>query len=100
MRRRTCGKPRPAVVVQSDYPSTHGVLAFSLTPDPIRPAILPYGNPGRAVRRPSRQFLYLVGKDQLVPRWKIGEVIGRIDNEQVVACNRVTAEITGLLDDA
>ncbi|MFC3713723.1 type II toxin-antitoxin system PemK/MazF family toxin [Sphingoaurantiacus capsulatus] len=94
------GKPRPAIVIQSDYLITHSVLVCPPTSTAVdeplyRLPIVP--TPGNGLRVES---YVMVEKISAIPRWKVGEVLGRIDDAQLVALNRMLAEITGLFDDA
>ena len=94
------GKPRPAVIIQSDYLTTHSVLVCPLTSDPIDAPLYRLAIPAAPANGLRVDSYVMAEKISAIPRWKLGGVIGRLDDEQIVALNRLLAEITGLLDDA
>lgn len=90
------GKPRPALVIQSDQFDAHATVTvlllsstlieaplFRLTVDPA---------PGNGLRKPSQ---IMVDKAMTVMREKLGEVFGRIDDSAMVAVNRALALFLG-----
>lgn len=90
------GKPRPALVIQSDQFDAHATVTvlllsstlieaplFRLTVDPA---------PGNGLRKPSQ---IMVDKAMTVKREKLGEVFGRIDDSAMVAVNRALALFLG-----
>lgn len=91
------GKPRPALVIQADQfaeTSTVTVLLVSgtLVDAPlIRPTILP--TPGDGLSKPSQ---VRVDKAMTVRRDRIGGVIGRLDDESMLAVTRSLALFLGL----
>lgn len=91
------GKPRPALVIQADQfgeTATVTVLLVSgtLVDAPlIRPTILP--TPGNGLSRPSQ---VQVDKAMTVKRDRIGGVIGRLDDESMLAVTRSLALFLGL----
>ena len=93
------GKPRPAVVIQSDVLteaevktvlvcliSSHLVngAKFRLTVEP---------DAGTGLRRTSQ---VMVDKIISMPRVRIGQVIGRLDDETMLRLNRTLAFVVGL----
>lgn len=92
------GKPRPAIVVQSDlFNETHASLTlvpltstivdaplFRLTVDPT---------PGNGLRSISQ---LMIDKVTTVSRARIGEVIGRVEDDQVVRATRALALWLGI----
>lgn len=90
------GKPRPALVVQSDLFADHpSVTLLPVTSDlratplfriPIAPT------PENGLQVPSQ---VMVDKAQSVPREKIGAAFGRLDDESLVAVNRALAVFLG-----
>lgn len=93
------GKPRPAVVIQSDWlATTDSVLValmtstlvdaplFRLTVDPT---------PETGLERSSQ---VMVDKILAVPRAKCGRVIGRLDETRRIALDHMLSVIIGLAD--
>ncbi|RHW17814.1 type II toxin-antitoxin system PemK/MazF family toxin [Sphingomonas gilva] len=95
----TYGKPRPAVIVQSNFlDHLESVLVCPLTSDIQPPAVyridlLPDQNNG--LRKPSQ---IMVDKLSAVPRDKVDEHIGALDPAIFEKLNGALAAITGLLD--
>jgi len=90
------GKPRPALVVQSDLFADHpSVTLLPVTSDlratPLfRIPIAPTAENGLQV--PSQ---VMVDKAQSVPRETIGAAFGRLDDQSLVAVNRALAVFLG-----
>ena len=90
------GKPRPALVIQSDqFAGTATVtvllLSSTLVDAPlIRLDVAPA--PGNGLQRPSQ---LMVDKPMTVKREKIGDVFGRLDDSAMVAVNRALAVFLG-----
>lgn len=90
------GKPRPALVIQSDLFDEHpSVTVLPVTSDlreaPLfRIAIEP--DPGNGLRKPSQ---IMVDKAQTVARDKVGNTFGRLDDETLLAVNRALAVFLG-----
>jgi mRNA interferase MazF len=93
------GKPRPAVVIQSDrLPTTGSVLVALITGDledaPIyRLTLEPTKANGLKV---ASQIM--VDKIVALPRAKCGSAIGRIDEAGLVALNHMLSVVIGLAD--
>lgn len=90
------GKPRPAVIVQADRYEAHPsitVLPLSTTItelDDIRLTVSPTAGNG------LREISQIMGdKIQTVPRAKVGQVIGRLGADDMVAVNRALALFLG-----
>jgi len=92
------GKPRPAVIVQSDlFAATASVVVCPLTTDPseapiFRPLFEPTDENG--LRRPCR---LMVDKLTAVPRARLGRQIGEIDHEAMSATDRALLVFLGLV---
>ena len=90
------GKPRPALVIQSDLFDQHPSvtilpLSSELRKTPLfRITVEP--DPGNGLRKPSQ---VMIDKTQTVPREKIGSTIGRLDDESLVAIDRALAVFLG-----
>jgi mRNA interferase MazF len=92
------GKPRPAVIVQSDlFNETHpSVTALPLTSTIIDAPLLRLTiDPGRAngLRRVSQ---VMVDKVLTLPRDKIGDTIGRLDEDVMIRVTRALAMWLGI----
>lgn len=91
------GKPRPAVIVQSDLFNAHPSVTILPITGELREAPLfrIAVNPSRdnGLRKPSQ---VMVDKPQSVSREKIGTAVGSLDDEQMVAINRALAVFLGL----
>ena len=92
------GKPRPALVVQSDLFSEHpSVVILPVTSElrdtPLfRVTIAP--NEVNGLSRPSD---VMVDKVQTVARDKIGSVFGRLSQEEMLSVNRMLAVFIGVV---
>jgi mRNA interferase MazF len=91
------GKPRPALIVQSDLFDAHPsvtVLPITSTDEEaplFRIAIQPDATNG--LRAPSH---VMVDRPQSVPRARLGPVFGRADDETMLSVNRALAVFVGL----
>ena len=96
---RDYGKPRPAVVVQSDWlTATDSVLVALLTTAlaeaPLyRRMIEPSGLNG--LKEPSQ---IMIDKIIAIPREKCGRVIGRINESERITLNHALAVVVGIAD--
>ncbi|MCW5731465.1 MAG: type II toxin-antitoxin system PemK/MazF family toxin [Alphaproteobacteria bacterium] len=91
------GKPRPVAIVQDDsFDATDSVTICALTSDPTEAPLfrLPVTpNERNGLRAVSR---LMVDKITTVPKSKIGERIGRLDDEDMVRLNQALIVILGL----
>lgn len=91
------GKPRPALVVQSDifieYPSITVLRLTTELHDAPALRILVHPSKNTGLKQPSQ---VMVDKAVTVPRDKIRQCIGSIDNETLRAVNRALAIFLGL----
>jgi mRNA interferase MazF len=91
------GKPRPIVIVQDDnFDATASITICAFTTDEteaplFRLPVTPHA--GSGLRSPSR---LMVDKLTTVPKAKLGERIGRLDDEDMVRLNRAIAVFLGL----
>lgn len=93
------GKPRPALVVQSDHlTETDSVLVCLLTTTlrdtPLYRLSLP-ADTTTGLREPSQ---VMVDKIMAVRRDRCGEPIGRVEPAALLALNRLLALVIGLAD--
>jgi mRNA interferase MazF len=91
------GKPRPVVIVQDDaFDGTDSITVCAFTTDPTEAPLfrLPVEpNERNGLRSPSR---LMVDKITTVPKSKVGERIGRLDDEGVVRLNQAVMVFLGL----
>lgn len=91
------GKPRPAVIIQDDrFDATTSVTICAFTSDPTEAPLfrLPVDASDRnGLRSPSR---LMVDKITTVARDKLGERVGRLDDEDMVRLNRAILVFLGL----
>ena len=90
------GKPRPALVIQSDLFDEHPSVTVLPVTSALRDAplfrlnVLPHAHNG--LRLPSQ---VMVDKAHTVSRDKVGQVIGRLDDRTLLAVNRAMAVFLG-----
>lgn len=91
------GKPRPVVIVQDDsFDATDSITVCAFTTDPTDAPLfrLPVEpNDRNGLRSPSR---LMVDKITTVPKSKVGDRIGRLDDEDMVRLNRAVMVFLGL----
>lgn len=91
------GKPRPALIVQSDLFETHPSVTIMPVTSELRDTPLfrldlaPSQTNG--LKRPSQ---VMVDKIHTVSRDRIGSSIGRLDDNQMVSVNRLMLVFLGL----
>jgi mRNA interferase MazF len=94
----TYGKPRPALVIQSDLFDEHSSITIlpitsQLRNTPLfRVPIKPSETNG--LQKPSE---IMVDKAQSVPREKIGEAFGHVSAEDMLAVSRSLAVVLGVI---
>lgn len=92
------GKPRPALVIQSDLFDRHpSVTILPVTSDlrdtPLfRITLEPTESNG--LQKPSQ---VMIDKAQTVPRDKVGEVFGQVDGVDLLSINRALAVFLGVV---
>ena len=90
------GKPRPALVVQSDLFSAHPSVTLLPVTGDLREAPLLRIRVDPSEQNGLRKTSdIMVDKLQTVPRERVGTVIGRIDDATMVAVNRALATFLG-----
>ncbi len=91
------GKPRPAVIVQDDrFDATASITVCVFTTDETEAPLfrIPVDpSEGNGLRAESRM---MVDKITTVPKERLGERIGRLDDEDVVRLNRAVMVFLGL----
>ncbi len=90
------GKPRPALVIQSDLFDMHPSITVLPVTSELRVAplfrIAINPNELNGLSKPSQ---VMVDKPQSIAREKIGAVIGRLDDETMLSVNRALAVFLG-----
>jgi mRNA interferase MazF len=90
------GKPRPALVIQSDLFDEHPSVIVLPVTSALRDAPLfrlsLRAGPGTGLRDDSQ---IMVDKPQAVPRDRIGPTIGHVDDATLLAVNRALAVFLG-----
>jgi mRNA interferase MazF len=90
------GKPRPALIIQSDFFDAHPSITVLPVTSELREAPLfrirvrPTDDNG--LRKTSE---LMVDKSHTIAREKIGKVIGRLDDESMLSINRALAVFLG-----
>jgi mRNA interferase MazF len=91
------GKPRPALVIQSDLFDEHPSITILPVTGELREAplfrISVQPGVGNGLSKPSQ---VMVDKPQSVAREKVGAVFGRLDDETMMAVNRALAIFIGV----
>ena len=90
------GKPRPALVIQSDLFDAHQSIAVLPITSELRDAplfrIRVEPSPGNGLRQLSD---VMAVNPQTVPRDKVGEAIGRLPDDTMLRVNRALALFLG-----
>ena len=91
------GKPRPAVIVQSDaFDATASVTVCAFTTDPTDAPLLRISvepSEGNGLTRASR---LMVDKLTTVTRERLGYQVGRLDDQDMVRMNRAILVFLGM----
>jgi mRNA interferase MazF len=91
------GKPRPALVIQSDLFDEHPSVTILPVTGEVRDTplfridIAPSAANG--LRKPSQ---VMVDKAQTVPRGKLGDTIGRLEDDAMLSVTRALAVFLGI----
>ncbi len=91
------GKPRPVVIMQDDsFDATDSITICAFTTDPTEAPLfrLPVEPSERNGLRSSSRLM--VDKITTVPKSKVGEQIGRLEDEDVVRLNQAVMVFLGL----
>jgi mRNA interferase MazF len=91
------GKPRPAIVIQSDaFPGSAGVVVVPLTTDSANAPMIHVAldpRPGTALRIRSYVMVEKIG---VVRRSRVGAVIGRIEPRELAMVEAALSALLGL----
>ncbi len=86
------GKPRPALVVQSDLFSEHpSVTILPVTSDLRKTPLFRIDVEPTSVTNLEKRSQVMVDKVQTVPREKVGADFGRLDDTSMLTINRALA---------
>ena len=92
------GKPRPALVIQSDLFSEHpSVVILPVTSELRDTPLFRVTIPPNEINGLSRPSDVMVDKVQTVARDKIGPVFGRLSQEELLSVNRMLAVFIGVV---
>ena len=90
------GKPRPAVIIQSDLFADHpSVTVLPVTSELRQTPLFRIGvepDEKNGLKKPSQ---VMVDKAMTVPREKVGKTFGRLDDTVLLAVNRALALFLG-----
>jgi mRNA interferase MazF len=91
------GKPRPALVIQSDlFESLGSVTVLPVTSELRATPLLRISVEPSAANGLRKQSQVMIDKIQTVPRDKVGKTIGRLHQDLFVAVDRALAVFLGL----
>lgn len=90
------GKPRPAVIVQSDLFQIPSLTILPITSAYVDAPIVRISVEPSAQNNIQKTSYIMVDKTQTVPRKKVGPVCGHLDDRTMVAINRALAVFLGL----
>lgn len=91
------GKPRPVVIVQDDrFDSTASVTICAFTTDPTEAPLLRLEVTPTARNGLERASRLMVDKLTTVPKARLGQRVGRLEDEDVVRLNRSILVFLGL----
>ena len=86
------GKPRPALVVQSDLFSEHpSVTILPVTSDLRKAPLFRIDVEPTSVTNLEKRSQIMVDRVQTVPREKVGAAFGRLDDTSMLTINRALA---------
>ncbi len=90
------GKPRPALVIQSDLFNEHPSVTILPVTGELRnaPLVRVTVEPNRENGLDKRSQV-MIDKAQTIPREKIGNTFGRLGHEHLLAVNRALAVFLG-----
>lgn len=93
------GKPRSVAIVQDDrFDATDSVTVCAFTTDPIDAPLFRLPLEPDEVNRLREPCSLMVDKITTMPRAKLGERAGRLDDEQMVRLGRAILVFLGLAD--
>ena len=93
------GKPRPALIIQSDFlDATDSVLVCLLTTTPRDTLLYRLSLPAGEATGLRKPFQVMIDKIMAIRRDRWGAPIGRIDDAALLALGRLLAFVVGIAD--
>jgi mRNA interferase MazF len=90
------GKPRPALIIQSDYFAEHpSVTILPVTSELRDTPLFRITIPPTAANGLLKASQVMVDKAHTIPREKIGKTLGRLDDAALLSINRALALFLG-----
>jgi mRNA interferase MazF len=91
------GKPRPAVILQDDqFDATPSITLCAFTTDATEAPLFRLPVVPTAVNGLRKESRLMVDKITTVPKTKLGERIGRLNDEDMIRLNRAVLVFLGL----
>ncbi len=91
------GKPRPVVIIQDDqFDATRSITICSLTSDPTEAAYFRVPIAPSDANGLARNSMLMVDKIATVPKTKLGKLIGRLGEDDMIKLNRAVIVFLGL----
>jgi mRNA interferase MazF len=91
------GKPRPAVILQDDrFEAIDSITLCAFTTDATEAPLFRLRVAPTAINGLKRNSRLMVDKITTVPKTKLGQRIGRLDDEDMVRLNRAVLVFLGL----
>jgi mRNA interferase MazF len=91
------GKPRPALIIQSDLFDAHPSVTILPVTSELRPTpLFRIALEPSAINQLSKPSQVMVDKAQTVAREKIGAAFGRLEDETMLAVTRALAVFIGI----
>ena len=91
------GKPRPAVILQDDrFDAVDSITLCAFTTDATEAPLFRLAVAPTAINGLKRDSRMMVDKITTVPKTKLGQRIGRLDDEDMIRLNRAVLVFLGL----
>lgn len=91
------GKPRPVVIVQDDsFDATASITVCAFTTDPTEAPLFRLAIDPNERNGPHSLCRLMVDKITTVPKAKLGSLVGRLDEEDIVRLNQAMMVFLGL----
>jgi mRNA interferase MazF len=91
------GKPRPAVIVQDDdFDATQSITICAFTTDPTEAPLFRIPIEPNDGNRLHAASSIMVDKVTTVPKTKLGERVGRLDDQDIIRLNQAILVFLGL----
>lgn len=91
------GKPRPVVIIQDDrFDATESIAICAMTTDPTEAPLFRLAIVPDASNRLHQASSLMVDKLTTIPRSKLGERVGRLNDEDMIRLGRAIVVFLGL----